>query len=131
MAINLGNYMKILLILISVILFSDLVAGCYKRTDIALVVPPHGMLYTNIKAPFDINFNNTRISHSNGNGDGERTVYFKEPIFSSSYGMKDASIKNAAGTAGLKQIDYIDYEYVNILGIFMSFKIIPHGVKAD
>ena len=36
-------------------------------------------------------------------------------------------ICNTAEQNGIKKIEYVDYEYLNVLGFYQQFKVIPHG----
>ncbi|MCK5655756.1 MAG: hypothetical protein KAI03_05660 [Candidatus Aureabacteria bacterium] len=91
----------------------------------APIVPPCGIFYTHIKAPCSTKYKETRV--------GGRTYgasfaqYLKEPFFGTSYGWGDASIQKIAEQNGIKKIEYVDYEYLNVFGIYQQLKIIPHG----
>ena len=43
------------------------------------------------------------------------------------YATGDCSIATAARNGGLKKIDYVDYKYVNIIGIWQKATVIVYG----
>jgi hypothetical protein len=90
----------------------------------APVIPPRGILFTHFKAPLDLNFKNTDLGKKRGIGE---TMWIKEPFFGTTWGFGNVAIKNAAAEYGINEMDYVDYEYMNVLGVFQEVKIIPHG----
>lgn len=43
------------------------------------------------------------------------------------YAWGDCSITEAARNGGLKRIDYVDYKYVNIIGIWQELQVFAYG----
>ena len=100
-------------------------AGCASAPLLkAPVLPPQGLLFTSYEAPLTLNFRNTQMGEVKGQGE---TTYFREPCLGTDYGFGDASLYRAIKDSGLKEVDYIDYEYVSVLGLYRNFRIIPHG----
>lgn len=97
------------------------VAGCTVR---APVVPPMGLLFTSYKAPLMVHFDNTAMAQREGRGE---TQYIREPFLGTAYGFGNAGIAKIAAEAGLTEVDYVDYEYLNVLGLYQRVQIIPHG----
>ena len=98
-----------------VLLFS---LGCYS----APIKPPAGAIYTNFKAPLQTDFDETKISSKTGIAS---TNYLALWYFTFSWG--DAEVEEAARNGQLKQVNYVDYEYLNVLGIYNQFSVIAHG----
>ena len=93
---------------------------------ISPVVPPRGIIYTHIKAPCSTKYKETPVGGRKPYVDSSaRYVY--DPYFGTSWGWGDASIQKIAEQNGIKKIEYVDYEYLNVLGIYKELKIIPHG----
>jgi len=114
--------MKIKILLTGAVLLAALlVSGCTVR---APVVPPVGFLFTNYKAPLMVHYGNTDVAKREGRGE---TQYIREPFLSTAYGFGNAGIAKIASDAGLNEVDYVDYEYLNVLGIYQQVQIIPHG----
>ncbi len=98
--------------------------GCavYK----APIVPPCGGIYTHFKAPCSTKYKGTTVEGKKTYGDSVAR-YLREPFLQTSYGWGDASIQTIAERNGIKKIEYVDYEYLNVLGFYQQFKVIPHG----
>jgi hypothetical protein len=89
--------------------------GCLR----APVVPPTGAVYTNIKAPLDHDFDQTKANLRQGKS---RSICVLGLIAGG-----DASIETAARNANLQVIHSADYEYTNILGIYQEYVTIVRG----
>ncbi|MEM7260503.1 MAG: TRL-like family protein [Planctomycetota bacterium] len=90
-------------------------AGMYA----APVVPAPGMLYTNMKAPLDID--------ADGNPLGSKMGSAEVKSYLSAVTMGDASIQAAAANGGITKVHHVDYEAFSILGVYSRFKVIVHG----
>lgn len=93
-------------------------AGCgFVR---APVVPPTGLLFTDIKAPLDHDYGGTQAS-------GLRTGTSESMSILGLVALGDASTNSAARSANLQTIHYADYEYFNILGVYQRYRTVVHG----
>ena len=102
---------RALLAVVLVFLF----VGCV----VAPVVPPLGSIYSDIKAPIDIDMNQTAASPKSG-----------EATTTSIFGLVswgDASIQEAAKNGGITTIESVDYRYFNVLSVYQTFTTIAHG----
>lgn len=100
-------------LLATALIFSPV--GCV----VAPVVPPMGGIFTDVKAPLDVDFNQSAAPSKSG-----------EAMMTSILGMVswgDCSIKSAAANGGLTTLDGADYKYYNILGVYQTFTTIVHG----
>ena len=103
--------------------------GCGPSLN-ASVIPPRGLLYTNFKAPLTINFKDTNMGEKQG---VKKTTLINIPTFylpvqvPLDFDFGKVGLKETAEKADMKSIDYIDYEYTNILGVYKSLEVIPHG----
>jgi hypothetical protein len=91
----------------------------------APIVPPCGFIYTYIKAPCSTKYKETPVKGKKYRYSA--THYLYEPIFGTSWGWGDASIQKIAERNGIKKIEYVDYEFLNVLGVYRQLTIIPHG----
>lgn len=101
--------------LLAVILITPL-TSCYFA---APVVPPIGMVYSDIKAPMDPDFNSTAAPSKSGKAMATTILGL--------VATGDCSIKAAAENGGLSTIDSADYKYFNVLGVYQTFTTIVHG----
>lgn len=98
----------------------------YLEDPLAPIVPPCGIIYTHIKAPCSTKYKKTLVGGRKPYVDSSAR-YIYDPYFGTSWGWGDASIQKIAEQNGIKKIEYVDYEYLNVLGIYKELKIIPHG----
>jgi hypothetical protein len=91
------------------------VNGCLQ----APVVPPTALLYTNIKAPLDIDAQNTPIGSRRGESSSRNILGL------AAFG--DASLRAAAEDGGLQLIQTADYSYFNILGVYQKYTTVVYG----
>lgn len=105
------------------VLFSTLAAlavlaltGCVR----APFVPPTGMAFSELKAPLDVDFQNTDISGLK-KGSAETTSIL------GLVATGDASAQAAAKNGGITEILHADYEYYNVLGVFQRTTVIVYG----
>lgn len=99
--------------LFCLLVFSN--TGCL----VAPVVPPVALVYSNIKAPLDVDVNETVL----GSLRGEASATMILGLFS----FGDAGLYAAAQNGRLETIDSADYEFVNVLGIYQRFTTIVYG----
>lgn len=102
--------------------FCLIVTGCAMVK--APVAPPAGMIFTNYSAPLSTNFQSTPKGSRVGTSEA---MYFREPFLGTTWAWGDASIQTAARNAGLTQINYADYEFLQVLGIFSKFTVRVRG----
>jgi len=105
--------------------------GCGGGVPTAPLVPPPGFIYTDYKAPMDIDFSDQgqptpavdgRLGQAQAN-------YFYVPFTYGllSFAWGDASIESASRDGKIQKVHYADYESMNILGIYSQFKTNVHG----
>ena len=88
------------------------------------VQPPSGFLYSHIRAPLDANFDGTPVCEKVGVA---KTQYVFVPFVYLSFAWEDAMIKKAAEQGQLTTVEYADYEFMNILGIYSEFTVRAYG----
>ena len=86
---------------------------------VAPVVPPSGLLFSNIKAPLDVDVNQTKVYDKQGEASSSNVL----GLFS----FGDCSINTAARNGNIKTIEHADYEHFNILGLYQNFKVVVYG----
>lgn len=105
---------KLARVLLATTLIVSLV-GCI----VAPVVPPIGGVFTDIKAPLDVDFNQNAAPSKSGK------AMMTSILGAVSWG--DCSIKAAAENGGLTTLDSADYQYFNVLGVYQTFTTVVHG----
>ncbi len=83
------------------------------------VIPPVGMLYSEVYSTQDVDFDQTALS----NRKGEATVQNVLGLFS----WGDCSAGTAARNGGLRQINHSDYRFFTILGVYSEYTTIVYG----
>ncbi len=101
------------------------VAGCANSLR-APVRPPGGLLFTNYQAPLTTNFSETSRGAKVGTGEA---MYLRIPLIfvNPDLAWGDASIQTAARNGGITTVQYADYEYLTVLGIFSKVTVRVHG----
>jgi hypothetical protein len=83
------------------------------------VVPPLGHAYSNVRAPLSINYNPTNVRQKFGKSESVSILGL--------VATGDASTQAAATNGGISRIDYADYAYYNVLGVFQRYITIVYG----
>lgn len=90
-------------------------SGCYM----APVMPPQGIIFTDIEAPLDADAEATPVGMKQGRAASYSILWL--------FAFGDASTAAAAQQGNLNRVHHLDYEYVNFLGIYQHFVTIAHG----
>ena len=98
-----------------------LLQGCVSPPN-APFVPSRGAIYTEIKAPLSLDYDNQKVIKTYGQATTTHVAYY---IFS--FAIGDASLNKAIKDGMLKYADYADYEWFNILGIYGKLKVNAYG----
>ena len=93
-------------------------SGCMVG-PIAPVQPPMGAFFTQVRAPLDVDCDNTDM--------GSKVGQAKTMCFFHLVSVGDASVQAAAKDGGITKVKHLDYEFMNALGIFNTMKIIAYG----
>ena len=98
-------------------------SGCIAwRTP---VQPPRGLLYTHYRAPLTAETTELTVRSKVGTAS---TLYVGVPTMAAlSVGWQTAAVEAAAGEGGLTQVDYADYEIMEILGAFGKLTVRAYG----
>ena len=103
-------------VLFSFLLSMVLLVGCVQ----APVVPPLAILYTNIQAPLDADFENTEM----GSKEGEATCTSIMSLIS----FGDCSTRKAAENGFITTIKHADYKFKNyIFGFLQMLTVRVYG----
>ena len=97
--------------------------GCMVQSKFR---PPLGLLYTQVKAPLTTDFDETVVRDHYGES---TSIFLMEPILGTSYAWDDCSLEKAAKDGNLKSVDYADYEFKLILGMFGQTTVRAYGEK--
>jgi hypothetical protein len=83
----------------------------------APVVPPLGVIYTDLDAPLTL-----------GGGDfGSRRGESSVECFLGLISTGDAGVRAAAKNGGISQVKRVDYEFYNLLGIYQRYTTVAYG----
>ena len=91
---------------------SWLTLGCVA----APVVPPTGLVYTDIDAPMSIK----------GEARGRRGTASTASILGL-FAWGDGSVRTAAAKGGISDVKLVDYEFFNVLGIYQRYTTVVYG----
>jgi len=89
--------------------------GCYSTP----IMPPSGLIYTNIDAPVSPAVAGRPI--------GDRTGRASSTAILGLFAWGDASVAAAVREGGISEPRHIDYEFFNFLGLYQSFTTIVYG----
>ncbi len=96
-------------------------AACGAQRIASPVIPGSGALFTNYKAPVQVNFDATPRGSKHGEG---VVTYVREPFFTQfDIAFGDVSLAKVAADSGITKVHYTDYEVLSILGIYVQFKL--------
>lgn len=84
----------------------------------APVVPPLGLVYTDIDAPLTIG-----PSSAEGARRGTASVTSILGLFS----FGDGSVKAAAMDGGIREVQRVDYQFTNVIGIYQKYTTVAYG----
>lgn len=84
------------------------------------VLPYTGSAFHETSQPVDITFDRTRLGERRGTA--ESKAYFFYMV-----AKGDASVMAAARNGGLTQIDHVESEVLNILGLYVRYTTVVHG----
>jgi hypothetical protein len=118
------------LILAALCAFSLGLTGCGGRLGDyrAPVVPPQGLIMTDVCAPLTVDFDKTPVCTKEGTAS---TYFIRIPVTLVShwltFGWGEADIKTAAAHGGLKTIAFADYQSLVLLGVFGRFTVKAYG----
>lgn len=93
----------------------------------APVVPPTAFIYTQIEAPLQTDVANTSMR---GERIGESTARYLYIPFTNgiaAFAWGDASIEKSAKNAGLETVQYSDYKFLSVLGVYAQTTFRAHG----
>ena len=91
-----------------------------------VVVPP-GFIWSETAAPLSCDFQQTPVD---GGRTGVSSVRFLSVPFTYgflSFSWGDASLEEAVRAGGLEQVDFADYEVMQVLTVFTEMKVTAHG----
>ena len=94
-----------------------LLAGC--AWYVTPVKPPLGLIYAQYKAPMSTEFNGTKVGSKTGTAESTSILGW--------IALGDCSTTTAAKNGNIQTINYADYEYMNVLGVYQSFKTTVYG----
>lgn len=85
----------------------------------APVMPPAGGLFTKIGAPLDTNAQQTPTGNRIGRASSSSVLGM--------FAFGDCSTNAAVQNGGLTKVEYLDYEYFNLLFVYQKFTVNAYG----
>lgn len=99
--------------------------GTLLVRPVAPVQPSVGFLFANQRAPLMTDLDATTLGSKHG---VTQTYFVMDPLLTRlSVALGDASIERAARESGIRTVRHADYELLNVLGIFMRFRVHVYG----
>lgn len=127
MRIQTAKKITISIIILLALALSMGCGGVWTRTR---VIPPQGLLFSSVKAPVSINFDNTPAGRQLSRVSQSSTYYFRDFIITGmDFSWGSVGINEIARKGGLSRVYFADYEYLNILGIYAQFTINVYGAR--
>lgn len=113
----------------ALVMVGALTTACSLAPVTAPVVPPPGLLFTQYKAPMDVEFSKEGAgTPMTGLRSGtSETSYIQLWYRVLSFGWGDASIEEASRQGGISEVSYADYEVLSVLGLYVNTKVTVHG----
>ena len=108
--------MRIILGIVAACLLGVFLTGCMFT---APVIPPTALVFTNIKAPIDVDAASTPVALRKGEASSISVLGL--------VAVGDASVHAAAEEGDLTKVEHIDYKFLNVLGLFTRFTTIVYG----
>lgn len=90
-------------------------AGCYS----APVMPPTGLVYSNVNAPESLSISGQEI--------GSRTGRSSATSILGLFAWGDASVHAAAAAGSIDRVQHVDYEFYNVIGVYQRFTTVAYG----
>lgn len=101
-------------------------SACASSRVVAPVKPPPTLLFESFTVPADTNFESTPIGSRRGSA---KVQFLQDPIFTGlpiiTWG--DASVATAAAKGGIREIHYVDYDVLSVLGIYLEVEVHVSG----
>jgi hypothetical protein len=104
-----------------------LASGCAVNTYRAPLRLPVGLLYTDVRAPLMVDFNQTPACTEQGSAS---SLCFQDWLLTGiAVAWDDCSVEAAARAGGLREVAYADYELHTVLGFFGRMTVTAYGTK--
>ena len=100
-----------------------LLQGCVSPPN-APFVPSTGAIYTELKAPLSLDYDNQKVIKTYGQASTTHVAYY---ILS--FAIGDASLNKALKDGMLDKAAYVDYEWFSLLGIYGKLKVNAYGIE--
>ncbi|MCX7048280.1 MAG: TRL-like family protein [Candidatus Sumerlaeota bacterium] len=89
--------------------------GCLR----APVMPPVGLIYNEYMAPLSYEGKGLPLGSKSGTASTESILGL--------VAWGDASLKTAAANGRLTKINHVDYEYLNVIGVYQHYTTVAYG----
>jgi len=93
-----------------------MVSGCAMTSAQGPMTPATGFIYTDVKGPF-----------ATGEGASAKTGTSECMSILGWVALGDASLEAAMQNGGIKKVNHVDYQTMNILGIYSKLTVTVYG----
>jgi hypothetical protein len=100
-------------------------SGCVAPR--APVVPPTAFVYTQVKAPLQTDLEGADMQAERMGESTARFLYIPFTWGLASFAWGDASTEQAAKDGGIDEVQFADYEFLSVLGVYAQTTIRAHG----
>jgi hypothetical protein len=106
------------------VLACTLLVGCATKQE--PFQPPRACLFTQVKAPISTKFQSAPVCSKKGEASAQ---YILIPCYGPllSFSMDGCDIDKAAKNGSLSKVEYADYEYFSVLGIYQKTTVTAYG----
>ncbi|MBR6412845.1 MAG: hypothetical protein IKS41_06790 [Alphaproteobacteria bacterium] len=114
--------------LFAILLVMLFLQGCASGAKpSAPFMPSTGIIYTHIKAPLSLNVEKTEVSEKRGRSSDFLVAYSAYGVGFGRAGLEDTLQELRRKNKVLETVDYADYEWFSILGIFNRLTVNAYG----
>lgn len=99
--------------------------GCAVYLPKTPVQPPPGFIFEQVRAPLTTDFEAT-VAHPPKSGSATNRFFclFYRPL---SIAWEPCGIEDAARNGNIQKVEYAEYEFLNVLGIYQEFTVHAYG----
>lgn len=110
----------------ALLLFALLAATACAANYRAPVKPPGGGLFTRLRAPLQVNFDETSLGSRTATASASYLLIIN-PFVPLDIAWDSAAVAEAANRGGITTIHHVDYEVLNVLGLYVRLTAHVYG----
>lgn len=102
-------------------------SGCSLSGYDSPLVPPPGLLYSEIKVPLTLDAPSVEIGPADKRGESHTRFLWIPPFRPVTFAWATAAVKEAAQEGRISRIKHVDYEFFGMLLVYGEYKVIVYG----